>query len=482
MKIGRPVLAFLATGLLAAMAYGQEYPFSDDFSVPSQTNLKWAKWFLADDSISAVCSGVVYTITNHHKGTMPAVYCHGFSAKTSTFTASCVIARSSADIAAGILLCLPAYSNFSGYAVQLQGPLGGNNCINYVTISRYVSNSGSMVWQAEFHQRNLVNPSDTLKVSRQGGTLTVFCNGVYLGSYTDPSPLAAGDLGLLVPGNSSAAFDDVLFTDQFTQGSFPVSFKDNFNNGDIAKQWLLRSCSDFNEHDTVLDITSSGSVSTGVFSEVKMSIDTFYSMLVVSHRSGDSASYYGFYLRGPDTLSTFRAAMFGISGQRAGGAYLSSGGAVFFSPIIRGKAFVNSIPPYDTTFYQDTIVVKKASGSNFFIMNVNGHAFDTLTALEITFPIVGAGIFVGGGQNVFADYFAVGPDSSVTGVINLARNVRLVKGMKFAPLTSRYLFNPLGRVIGVRDASGRRYGSMLAPGFYITDQKQSGIIINKELR
>ena len=482
MKIGRQVYAFLATGLLAAFAYGQEYPFSDSFSVPSQTNLKWGKWVGLDDSIAAVCAGGVYTITNNHQGSMPALYSHTFATtKTSTFTASCVITRTSADISAGMLLCLAPYPTFTGYAVQLQGPIG-NDCINYVTIFRYLSNAGSMVWQAEFHQQHLVNPSDTIMVSSQGGKLAVFCNGVYLGSYTDPSPLAAGDLGLLVPAKSTAAFDDVLFTDQFTQGSFPVSFKDNFNDGVIGKRWLLRDCSDFTEHDTVLDISAPGSAASGVFSEVKMAIDTFYAMLVVSHRSGDSASFYGFYLRGSDTLSTFRAALFGISGQKAGGAYLSTGGSVFFPPpgTIRGKAFVNPTPPYDTTFYQDTIVVRRNSGSNLFIMYVNGFALDTLTTAEITFPIVGAGIFAGGGQNVFVDYFALGPDPTITGVINLARNMRLVKGMRFAPLTSRYLFNPLGRVIGVKDASGRRCGSILAPGFYITDKKQGGIIINKQ--
>jgi len=481
MKIGRTVYAFLATGLLAAFAYGQDYPFSDSFSVPSQTNLKWGKWYGADDSIAAVCAAdSVYTITNNHQGSMPALYSHTFATKTSTFTASCVISRSSADIAAGMLLCLPLFPTLSGYAVQLQGPIG-NDCINYVTIFRYLSNAGSMVWQAEFHQQHLVNPSDTIMVSSQGGKLAVFCNGVYLGSYTDPSPLAAGDLGLLVPAKSTATFDDVLFTDQFTQGSFPVSFKDNFNDGVIGKRWLLRDCSDFTEHDTVLDISAPGSAASGVFSEVKMAIDTFYAMLVVSHRSGESASFYGFYLRGSDTLSTFRAALFGISGQKAGGAYLSTGGSVFFPPpgTIRGKAFVNG--PGDTVFYQDTIVVRRTSGSNLFIMYVNGFALDTLTTAEITFPIVGAGIFAGGGQNVFADYFALGLDSTVTGVINIAKNTRFVNGMKFSPLTSRYLFNPLGRVVGRKDAiGGRLNGKVLAPGFYFTDKKQSGIIINKQ--
>jgi hypothetical protein len=482
MNIVRRVSIFCAAGgLLFSAAYGQGYPFSDDFSDPVSTDAQWGKWYNGDDSIAAVCAGGIYTISNSHQGNMPALYYHHFASPTPTFTASCVITRSSPDIDAGLWLCLPGFPTFSGYAVQLQGP-AGSDCINYITIFKYVSGPGSMVWQEEFHQMNPAAPSDTLMVSRQGGTLNVFCNGMYLGSYTDAAPLAAGDVALMVPGSSTAVFDDVLFTDQFTPGSHPVSFRDNFNDGSIEKHWLLRDCSNFIEHDTILDIAAPGPVSNGVFIEVKMAVDTFYSMLVVSHRSGDSTAFYGLYLRGPDTLNTFRAALFGISGQSACGAYLSSGGTVFFAPpgYIRGKAYVRG--PDDTVFYQDTIVVRRTSGSDLYIMYVNGHALDTLSTSEITFPVIGAGIFSGGGQNVFADFFAVGPDSSVTGVINIARNTRYVKGLKFSPMTSRYLFNPLGRVVGRKDAPGRLNGRFVAPGFYITDEKRSGVIIRKQER
>src|SRR5512136_523492 len=101
MKVVRQGFAVLAAaGLLVSMAYGQDYPFSDDFSIPSQSTLRWPKWYGGDDSISAVCAGGVYTITNSHLGFMPALYSHAFTNKTSTFTASCVVTRTSPDIAA----------------------------------------------------------------------------------------------------------------------------------------------------------------------------------------------------------------------------------------------------------------------------------------------------------------------------------------------------------------------------------------------
>lgn len=468
-------------GLLAAVAYGQ-YPFSDDFSNAAQTNSQWGKWYPTDTSVSATCASGVYTIANRSSQTYPEFY-HSFTNKVSTFTASCVVTRSSDAITAGMFLCLSAFPNLNGYSVQFDTSSKSSECIGYVTIYKWVSGAGGFVWWAEYHQQNPSNPSDTLKVSKQGNTLSVFCNGVYIGSYTDnTAPIDSGDFGLIVPGNATAVFDNVLFTNQSTPGNFPTCVIDHFNNNRIENAWILRGCSDFSEHDTVLDISSPGPSTQGAFCEVPMTIDTFYSRLIVSQRSGDSNSFYGFYLRGPDSAGTIPMALFGITGLRACGAYPSTGGAVKFAPpgYIHGKPFVNG--PGDTIFYQDTIVVTKTSGSNNYIMYVNGHNLDTLTTADIKYQIVGAGIYAGGGQNVFADYFFVGPDSSSTAVIPIAKNTRVVRGIKFSPLTSRYLFDPLGRIVGRRDAYGRLTGKFLAPGFYITDEKKSGIIINKQER
>jgi hypothetical protein len=474
-----------AAGLILTGAYGQEYPFSDEFSIPAQTNSKWAKWWTADGLVSATCAGGVYTIVNSHTDGFPGIIYHHFTTQVSTLTASCVITRSSDTIEAGMWLCLPAFSNVSGYLVTVEA--SGSECMNFVRIYRFVSGSGTPVWQEEYHQRSLSNPSDTLKISKDIGTLKIFCNGVYLGSYTDGSPLAAGDFALVVQENSTAVFDDVLFTDQSAQGGFPLAFTDNFNDGAIGKQWVMRNCGAFAEHDTVLDINVPAPASNVAFAELMMPIDTFYSSLIVSHRSGDSNVIYGFYLRGPDSVAgslvTWHTAGFCITGLKACVAF-ASGGA--FSPqyppqgYIHGKAFVNG--PGDTIFYQDTIEVMRTSGSIYYIMYVNGNAVDTLLTSEITFQVVGAGIYVGGGQNVFADYFFLGPDSSATGVITIANNARLLKGLKFSPMTSRYLYNPLGRVVGRRDASGHMISGVVAPGFYITDARKSGIIINKQER
>lgn len=490
MKVSRVMYVFLATGLLAAVAYGQ-YPFSDSFSNAGVTNTNWpASNQVPSDSLTRLCASGVYTITNQHKDQLYAgfVY-HHFTTPTATFTASCVINRNSDSIAAGMWLCLkvPSAGYPSGYVLQLNAV---DACTGYLLIYRYdTTGAVAKIFGAGYRQQNPLNPSDTLMVSKQGSTFTIFCNGVYIGSCTD-NTFASGDLGLVVPGNSAVAFDNVLFTNQFTQGTFSTIVVDKFNNGRIEKSWITRGgCSYFDEHDTVLDISVPPLVQANCDTRLAP-FDTFFSRMIVSWRSGDSLPYYGLYLRGPDTLSLIPRLCFAIEGNGNGSVFPDTSTVVYTTPIagqgrIHGKGFWQS-GMQDTLFYQDTIEVYRTTGSNYYYMKVNGNLFDSVATSSFPFPLNGAGIFcwgaASGGQNVFVDYFFIGPSVSSGVIMNTTKAKRMIKGIKFSPLTSRYLFDPLGRIVGRRDAYGRLTGKFLAPGFYITDEKKSGIIINKQER
>jgi hypothetical protein len=459
-----------AAGLLVSLAFGQ-YPFSDDFSNFVQTNSNWLQ--MPADSVNRVCAGGVYTVTNQHMGYAALVY-HTFATKTPTFTASCVIKRSSAAVAAGMWLCLSLSGTPAGYAVQLYN--SGDPAVGYITIRKYATAGSGQILGVEYHFQNL---SDTLMVSKQGSTLFVFCNGVFLDSVTDnTNPIASGDFGLMVPPNSQVTFDDVLFTNQFTPGSFPTRFIDSFDNSSMGKYWIMRP-SQYLAEDTVLKMTVPPAA--GAFCDVRMTLDTLAARLVVSWRSGDSIPFYGLYLYGPpDTSSgTFPMVFFGIDGSRVGKAFMLAASASP-SQYIRGKAIWTGS---DSVFFKDTIDVFRTTGSNYYFMNVNGYRIDSLATASVTFPIYGAGIFcwgsTTGGQIVYVDYFRVGPDSNSTPVVYIAKGTRTLKNIRFAPLTSRYLFDPLGRKVGIRDASGRLTGKVLAPGCYIMKEGKSGVIIKK---
>ena len=457
-----------ATGLLVSTAFGQ-YPFSDDFSNPAQTSLNW----LALGSINRVCAGDVYTLTNTDLVNAALAY-HTFTTKTPTFTASCIIRRTSAAVAAGMWVCLTLSGTPSGYAVQLYN--SGDPAVGYITIRKYAAVGGGQLLGTEYHFQNL---SDTLMVSKQGSTLFVFCNGVFLDSVTDnTNPIASGDLGLMVPANSSVIFDDVLFTNQFTPGSFPTRFVDNFDNYSIGKYWIERP-SQYLAEDTVLKMTvPSDSPATGAFCDVRMTLDTLAARCVVSWRSGDSIPFYGMYLYGPPS-GTIPMVYFGIDGIRGGKAFMGST-SIVPNQNIRGKAFWTGS---DSVFYKDTIDVFRTTGSNYYLMNVNGHRVDSISTASVNFPIYGAGIFCFGrdwtGQTVYVDYFRVGPDSNTSPVVYVDKGVRTLRNIRFSPLTSRYLFDPLGRIVGKRDAYGRLTGKMLSPGFYIMKEGKAGVIVKK---
>lgn len=459
-----------AAGLLVSLAFGQ-YPFSDDFSNATQTNLNW----LAAGSVNRLCVGGVYTLTNTDTVYAALVY-HTFTTKTPTFTASCVITRDSAAVAAGMWVCLSVTGAPSGYAVQLYPSSSGDPAGGYITIRKYATVGSGQLLGTEYHFQNL---SDTLMVSKQGSTLFVFCNGVFIDSVTDKTnPLASGDFGLMVPPKSRAIVDNVLFTNQFTPGSFPTRFIDSFDNSSMGKYWIERP-SQYLAEDTVLKMTVPPSA--GAFCDVRMTLDTLAARLVVSWRSGDSIPFYGLYLYGPpDTLAgTFPMAHFGIDGYRGGKAFIRTA-SVSPNLNIRGKAIWTGS---DSVFFKDTIDVFRTTGSNYYLMNVNGYRIDSLAVDSVAFPIWGAGIFcwgsAAGGQTVFVDYFRVGPDSNATPVVYVDRGVRTLRSIRFSPLTSKYLFDPLGRKIATRGADGRLTGKVLSPGFYIMKEGKAGVIVKK---
>jgi hypothetical protein len=476
----RSMGVLLTVGLIFSTAFGQ-YPFSDNFSSPGTTNTNWPSSNQQPATLlSRSTVGGVYTITNQNIY-MGFVY-HHFTAPTSTFTASCGITRSSVSIAAGLFLCLtvPVAGYSTGYVARLGYTSEG--CTGYIIIARYDGDgTATQIFDARYrHQDAPAAATDTVKICKQGSAFNVFCNGVYLGSFNDAT-YASGDFGLIVPPSAAATFDDVLFTNQFTAGSFPVTFIDHFSNGNLEYAWTKLGCSYFTEHDSVLDI----SVPPITYSSCEVQIaprDTFAARAIVSWRSGDSLPYYGLYLSGPDALDTLL--FFGINGHGYGAAYISN--TPYFpknsSGLIHGKAYWEAGMP-DTEFYHDTIDVYKKTGSGYFIMKINGMNFDSISVAEFNFQISGAGIFCygdsSGGQRIFVDYFFIGPDSNATAVVKHDVKRHIAKGIKFTPLTSNYLFDPLGRMVGKKNAYGRINVGALAPGYFITNEGKNGIIIKK---
>ncbi len=394
---------FLLVMVTAAVTVqAQDYPFTDNFTDPAQTSLRWSQIF--PDSFTRDAENGAYTLTNLHRNPAIAglVY-HSFATRVQAFTASCILKRPTDSTVAGMWVCLtvpPSGGAVTGYSIQVGkgGILSAYK--NGVTAS-------TLAFSAQYHLQGLI---DTIMASKVADTFFIFCNDVFLGRFTDSvSPIPSGDLGLFIQGNASAMFGNVTFSDQGTPGTFTACMTDSFRGSSIDKRWLLNPAQFFTLHKGIFDIAVPPS--SGAYGDVRMSLDTFVTRLVVSWRGGDSVQLYGSYLFGPtDARGKTPMAQFGIYGMRAGRAFLNSTDSAIqlkSCPFIKGKAFWQ--PGHDTVFYRDTIDVRKGRTSGYYLMYVNGIILDSLPAAQVKFPLLGAGMFCWGKQAIKVEYFHAGP-------------------------------------------------------------------------
>ncbi len=455
---------FLFLPFAVATGWAQDYPFTDNFTDPVLTSLHWSQIF--PDSFTRFSANGAYTLTNQHKNpSIAGLVYHSFTARVQTFTASCVVKRPADSIIAGMWVCLtvpPSGGAVTGYSIEL-GRSG------FFSVHKNVSTGSSPVFSARFQQQGL---TDTIMVSKQGNVFSLFCNGVFLGSFSDSlSPMLSGDLGLSIQGNASAMFGDVSFLDRFTPGTFPACLTDSFRGGAADKRWIFEPVRYFMRRSGALGIAVPPS--SGAYGDVRMALDSLATRLVVSWRSGDSVQLYGSYLVGPtDAQGKTPMAQFGIYGMKAGRAFISTTDSAIplkSSPFIKGKAFWQ--PGYDTVYFRDTIDVCKGAASNYYLMYVNGIIFDSLPVMQVHFPIIGTGVFCWGKQTIDVIYFHAGPTmAECTGDVS-KEPLRNQKGPLSPAVTGGHSAGPSRKTTLKLNSAGswenvaeRNSGSPLSPG------------------
>jgi hypothetical protein len=269
-------------------------------------------------------------------------------------------------------------------------------------------------------------------------------------------------------------YDNILVTDQPLTGQKDSCFADDFGAA-VKKGWL-----DWGDKDIVQQANGKLSVSTftaGAISYPYVNVamgDTFVSRTIVSNISGRKSAMYGFFIFGdPGTGTAIPMALFTITGDRKFDAF-SMGDTIkqALSTVIHGA-------PYQTTYYWDTIDVVKQR-NNMYIMIVNGENLDTLAASKVKFTPAGAGVFCDESLHVDFDYFLIGKSWTPCPVTNLLKNSRIAQRIKFAPYSSEYLFDPLGRMVRMKALTNRVYARQTVPGFYIMPSGKSGIVVKNK--
>ncbi|MBN2035294.1 MAG: hypothetical protein JW768_00995 [Chitinispirillaceae bacterium] len=441
--------------------------FSDDFSDAGQTNLKWLCPFPA---ITRVCENGTYTILNNSSS---AGFVHNtFTApKPSVFTASGKITRTSENISAGIFVSFNA-ATATGYLVQAAG-------LQTVQLIKYPADEDPAILLVERNAAVAGAGTNELKISKKDDSITVFCNGAFIGVVIDESPVPDGDLALLVPGTSTAVFDDMVVTDEWT-GLPDITtkcFRDDFDDSQITGWIDIGKNYQKEESEGYLKLTTTNPNAFATLYSIlnQHRIDTFAIMSSFSHRSGDPMSMYGIYIIGTPLDDSTPRAFFCINAARTYDAYTCFDTIrPQSSTAIRGAAFENN-------YYHDTIeVVKNLTGPSPYRMYVNNTLLDSLAAPRFdSSGIFGVGIYAGQGLVVWSDYFQYGPDRSICPVVMPLRIYLKRAPRYFTPYASQYLFDPMGRIVRTRKNRQERTYRALVPGFYIMPNGKNGIILKK---
>ncbi|MBN1130706.1 MAG: hypothetical protein JXA71_17085 [Chitinispirillaceae bacterium] len=440
--------------------------FSDDFSDCAQSNQNWIPP-VPSTTTTVTCGSGVYRIANSSP-TYVGMMFHEFSApKPAVFTASAKISIASGTRSSGIWVCYNKDNN-SGYLFQLNPSTPQSLQFNKYRAGAVVDTSFVVQNSA------VVSGANVLKISKKNDSITLYCNNVYIATVRDRTPIASGDLTLLVSANSTVTYDDVVVTDQWTPPPPPIhGFRDDFSDN-VLTGWLdLSQVNQKQEADGYLKITTT---TTGTsFSDVyipvdRFGLDTFVTQAAVMHRSGNKTSYYGIFFRGTASAQgVVPMAYFSINASKQYDAYIDTIRPVV-SSFIRGAA-------YETTYYLDTIeVVKKRNAP--YRMYVNGQLLDSLPAARIPWAIIGAGINVDNGMAVWVDFFQHSADRNYSPVVTRGTVRRQLVPAAFKPYASEHLFDPMGRVIRMNAINAR--SNAIVPGYYITPEGTSGLIIRKK--
>lgn len=452
-------------GILMCWAVGSIFgEFADDFSEPSLSNTSWIK---NTDDITVQFDNGTCHITNPDT-TFVAFISHSFpeDAKPSTFTISGKVTLDSPEMGAGFIYCMSLTTIATGYYLTLRE--GNNVVVNTID----ASGSGEVVFN--MHSPFLTAGTNILTVSKKDSVSNIFCNGRYLGTFTDKS-FNDGDIALLVANKSGAVFDDIVMTDSFLPVVLPTCFSDDFSDGNLIG-WGRFGSADASvqvENEALHLTTSTGQT---IYQQFNMSLTGFVMQVTITHRSGSNANMYGLFVSG-DGTDQVPIAGFGIAGNRTFGTFLAGESYSPQShPVIRGAAYISSAG--DTTFYKDTLSIIKRDGSDDYLFVVNA---DTVTKFTgVNFEITGAGIFVTDSLAIICDDFLLNKGTEfVCPVVHNVMPSRRIGGnrIQISPkMIDAYLFDCSGRLIS-RSRGMRTRG--VVPGLYLSREQKKVVYRNR---
>jgi len=394
--------------------------FQEDFSNGADAN---TAWIASNDFITRTFGTGACVVTNTSDKFSGYVY-HVYDTKPAVFTVSAKISRADETAVAGFSLGFNT-AEYSGLTIMV-----GNDAVYFGK-----SSDGSLNGVASPY----IDKSDNvLKVSMNGTTCNIFVNDKFVTTF-NYSSIAAGDFGFIVSKQTTATYDNVLVTNEFTDKPAPVkNYVDEFD-GTLKADWIVyKQDGTAATQNGKLSMVSDNKLGAYVNMLVNIELDSFVLKTVVSHRSGNATKIYGILLEGDnDTAqSTFAIAAGKLYGAVVGRHSFNLASA----PKVRGLAYSEGSQTY---YYNDTLEVVKYSGVNTYAFVVNR---DTLTRLNgLNYDITKAGLFCQDSLNLEFESFTINSLPVVS--VKRFANKRLIPSMSTTKTFA--VIDPLGRVMPV---------------------------------
>jgi len=315
-----------------------------------------------------------WTITNTEAGDNYALFKHSGEFEEYTYS---VTLKVESDINKGCAILFSLQASLSGYMFIVTGGqqyhLG-----KWVTIGTTTSFSSILGNFSSF----INDDYNTLKVSKKGGEISLFCNGAFLEKITD-TDFGKGSIGIGLGGGETVAFDHAVVTDNAEVGEYKTWFSDDFEDGDL-QGWRLIQGGPATTANGVLKINPSVQTlfyTNGNYKDMPCTT-------IVSNVGGSASTYYGIAFMSIQPGVAVDAYYYVINGNKNYSLQTSQGGAVGSNSFIHGTT--------------DTLIVTKD-----YEFIANGQLIDD-TTFSGGKDFNAVGVYVDAGVSVEFDNFRAG--------------------------------------------------------------------------
>ena len=432
--------------------------FSDDFSDSTKSKINW---IATGPGFSTNFSNGKATLQNTNDS-ITGFLNHNFSTKPSKFTLTVKFTINSASVnGAGLMFCMNNADSLKGYTLQIGN---AQNLFVYKynghTITPIIPNKTSAY---------LSDVTNILSISKSSDTFNIFINGFFVSRFND-AQFTSGDIGIVVPPKSTIQIDDVVITDQFTQGAVTTSFADSF---------LISDPVGWNIAPMV------GNITIGARKCVVNDTSAMYSSVIFTDGNFQKASIKAAVQQQSGT------GMYGVTwvseivGTDGGVMYKTYAFVVDsarqYSIVYPDSPTVTTMPAQSSIFGSlaaDTLEVLQYA--THFAFKVNGTVIkDTIPSFQ-NYRIDGAGLYVSPKTSASYSYFIVGGDSAGAKTAVAHEPIRKFSNQKipYSIFSSQSIvYDILGRKIGVFDEKSFMKAPMVSGSYIVVTKDSQGNIL-----